>query len=251
MSDVYLGDPPPGEVRSLTDPPTRQSELLGVGIATTCIAAVAVCLRFYTRLRIVRESITIDDYFVLISLLLTVATIVLNNKHRTWDVVEDYIFSYLETNAGIICASVPALRPFFLRFLPALVTSSLSSSDRNTSGRQPQRSYGLSTVVEQNRQRRMMQQSSYELSSLDENLKQPSEDDEAKLWSPGRKEGAVKVNVKNKDKDSENSSLETLENLTPASVRVVNEITVSSGPSRPVQGEAFELMLAFESRTSG
>ncbi|RYP69772.1 hypothetical protein DL771_005881 [Monosporascus sp. 5C6A] len=413
MSDIYVGDPPPGQVRSLTDPPTRQSEMLAVGIATTCVAAVAVCLRFYTRLRIVRESITIDDYFVLISLVLTVTKVVLNNKQsehglgyhkwdilldtfniqyavvrniplgavrarlcivtdnpfqyaiagtcvyalsvgfakvsillfylrlspqrwfhivvytligavscystvylllnifpcrpiaaawdrniekktcldawkaywalsifnilmdvatlmlpipviaplnmpkkqkisvcllfatgifpdRTWDVAEDYILSYLETNVGIICASVPALRPLFLRFLPALVPSSLSS-DRNTSKRQRQRSYGLSSVVEQNRQRRMMQQSSYELSSVDENLKQPSEDDEAKLWSPGRKENAVKVNAKTKDKDTENCSLKMLENLTPASVRGVNEITVSSGPSHLVQGGGIQV----------
>ncbi|RYP30056.1 hypothetical protein DL767_006407 [Monosporascus sp. MG133] len=214
MSEVYLGDPPPGEVRSLTDPPTRRSEILAVGIATTCIAAVAVCLRFYTRLRIVRESIAIDDYFVLISLLLAVTTIVLNNK---------------------------PLRPFFLRFLPSLVTSSLSISNRNTSERQPQRSYGLNSVVEQNRQRRMMQQSSYELSSIDENLKQPSEDDETKLWSPSRKEGDVKANANHMNKDPENSSLETLEDLTPARVRGVNEITVSSGPSRPVEGGGIQV----------
>ncbi|RYP09609.1 hypothetical protein DL765_008383 [Monosporascus sp. GIB2] len=127
--------------------------------------------------------------------------------HRTWDVAEDYILSYLEINAGIICASVPALRPFFLRFLPTLVTSSLSSSDRNTSTRQRRRSFGLNTVVEQNRQRRMMQQNLYELSSIDENAKQPSEDDEAALWSPGRKEGAVKDNAKSKAKDPEHSIL--------------------------------------------
>ncbi|RYO84984.1 hypothetical protein DL766_009415 [Monosporascus sp. MC13-8B] len=235
MSDVYLGNPPPGEVRSLTEPPTRQPEILAVGIATTCIAAVVVCLRFYTRLTIVRESITIDDYFVLISLLLTVTTIVLNSKP------EDYVFSYLETNAGIICASVPALRPFFLRFLPALVTSSFSSSDRNTSTSQPRISCGLSSVVEQNRQRRMMQQSSYELFSIDENMMQPSEDDEIKLWSPGRKEGAVKDNTKSKDRDPENNSLETLEDLTPARVRGVNETTISSGPSHPVHGGGIQV----------
>ncbi|RYO80613.1 hypothetical protein DL764_009874 [Monosporascus ibericus] len=155
---------------------------------------------------------------------------------RTWDVTEDYILSYLETNTGIICASVPALRPFFLRFLPTLVVSNLNSSDRNTPKRQPQRSYGLTSVVEQNRQRRMMQQNSYELSSIDENPKQPSEDDEAKLWSPSCKEGAGKVSAKHKDNYPENNSLETLEDLTPTRAEGVNEITITSGPSRPAQG---------------
>ncbi|RYP63190.1 hypothetical protein DL769_007047 [Monosporascus sp. CRB-8-3] len=336
MSDIYLGDPPAGEDRSLTEPPTRHSEILAVGIATTCIAAVAVCLRFYTRLTIyaiagtcvyalsvgfaklsillfylrlspqrwfrilvytltaavscysiiylflnifprrpiaaawdlnIEASTCVDAWnayrgISILNILMDVATLVLPipvvaplnmpkkqkisgcllfATDRTWDVAEDYILSYLETNVGIICASVPVLRPFFLRFLPALVTSSLSSSDGDTSKRQPRRSYGLTSVVEQNRQRRMMQQSSYELSSIDENLKQLSEDDETKLWSPGRKEGAVKVNTKSKDKDPEISSLEMLEDLAPARVRGVNEITVSSGPSRPVQGRAIQV----------
>ncbi|RYP27147.1 hypothetical protein DL768_011299 [Monosporascus sp. mg162] len=117
--------------------------------------------------------------------------------------------------------------------------SNINCSDRNTSERQPQRSYGLSTVIEQNRQRRMMLQGSYELSSIDENPKQPSEDDETKLWSPGRKEDDAKVNAKHKNKDPENSSLETLEDLAPARVRSVNEITVSSGPSRPRTGRGY------------
>ena len=61
MSDVYLAEPPAGEVRSLTDPPSRFHNLLAVAVATTVIAAVAVCVRFYTRIHIVGGRISLDD----------------------------------------------------------------------------------------------------------------------------------------------------------------------------------------------
>lgn len=61
MSDVYLSEPPAGEIRSLINPPTRQNELLAAGISTTLIAALAVGVRFFTRVRIVGGRINIDD----------------------------------------------------------------------------------------------------------------------------------------------------------------------------------------------
>lgn len=61
MSDVFLAEPPAGEVRSLTDPPTRQAEIIAVAAATTAIAAIAVGVRFYTRVRIVGGRISLDD----------------------------------------------------------------------------------------------------------------------------------------------------------------------------------------------
>lgn len=151
----------------------------------------------------------------------------------------DYIFSYLEVNAGIICASVPALKPFFLQSLPSMVTSPKSSNERRNT---PQRSFGhtsfgLTTAAEQNRHRRMMQQSrSYELSSLDNgrHFEKGSEDEDAKLWSPGRSDGGVKVATRLND--TEISSLDTLEDSTvPIGV---NESIVSSsaGPGYLIQG---------------
>lgn len=61
MSNVYLAEPPAGQVRTLIDPPTRQASVLAVASATTVIAAVAVGIRFYTRIRIVGGRISIDD----------------------------------------------------------------------------------------------------------------------------------------------------------------------------------------------
>ncbi|KAK7968012.1 Satratoxin biosynthesis SC1 cluster protein 4 [Apiospora aurea] len=50
---------------------------------------------------------------------------------RPWDVAIDYQLAFLEMNIGIVCASVPALKPFFIRYLPSLVSSHLSSSSAN------------------------------------------------------------------------------------------------------------------------
>ena len=61
ISDVYLAEPPEGEVRSFTDPPSRFHDILAVAIATTTVAAVAVCVRFYTRIHIVGGRISLDD----------------------------------------------------------------------------------------------------------------------------------------------------------------------------------------------
>ncbi|EMR66548.1 putative integral membrane protein [Eutypa lata UCREL1] len=408
MSDVFLAEPPAGEVRSLTDPPTRQAEIIAVAAATTAIAAIAVGVRFYTRVRIVGGRISLDDSFVLVSLLFTILSIVVNyqqiqhgltyhkwdilydnynigypayaiagtctyalgvgfaklsillfylrlspqqwfcnfvygligtvscysliyvflnifpcrpvaaawdltieqskcidpwnayyalsilnilmdvatlvlpvpvvaalrmpirqkislillfatgilrtalipslitTRDRPWDVTEDYVFSYLEANAGIICASVPALKPFFLRFMPAFIASHMTERGRNASKSKAsyaqQRSFGLASVAEQNRQRRMMQHGAYELSSIDDNgrpFDKHTEDDEAKLWSPCRKECGTKVNTQTKG--SHNSSLDTLvlEDMTVP--RGINETTVSAEPSRSVQGAGIQV----------
>ena len=61
ISDVYLAEPPVGEVRSFTDPPSRFHDILAVAIATTTVATVAVCVRFYTRIHIVGGRISLDD----------------------------------------------------------------------------------------------------------------------------------------------------------------------------------------------
>ncbi|KAK7754951.1 hypothetical protein SLS62_003035 [Diatrype stigma] len=362
MPDVYLAEPPAGQVRTLIDPPTRQASILAVAAATTAIAAVAVGIRFYTRTRIVGGRISIDDTFVLISSLLTFISIALNyqptlplspqtwfrvmvygligtvscysviyvffnvfpcrpvaaawdlnidearcidawnayyalsilnilmdaatlvlpvpvviglnisarqkvslillfatgifvcaiairrtvlipsliaTKDRTWDVGQDYIFSYLEVNAGIVCASVPALKPFFLRFLPSMVTSPRTTRDRNTAQKSfGQKSFGLTTAAEQNRQRRMMQQrtQSYELSSVDNgrHFDKGPEDEEAKLWSPVPSDNGIKGTTKSKD--TESISINTLED---SNVPMgVNETIVSSPaePSHPLRG---------------
>ncbi|KAK7963354.1 hypothetical protein PG988_010328 [Apiospora saccharicola] len=84
------------------------------------------------------------------------------SQDRPWDVTIDYLLAFLEMNIGIVCASVPALKPFFIRYLPSLVSSHLSKNRRQQS---TSRDYHLNTVVETNRQRRRMQSRSYALGS--------------------------------------------------------------------------------------
>ncbi|KAK8033993.1 hypothetical protein PG993_008988 [Apiospora rasikravindrae] len=85
---------------------------------------------------------------------------------RPWDVTIDYQLAFLEMNIGIVCASVPALKPFFIRYLPSLVSSHLSKGRGPTTP--TPRMYHLNTVVETNRQRRRMQSRSYALGSRDD-----------------------------------------------------------------------------------
>lgn len=82
----------------------------------------------------------------------------------------------MECNLGIVCACVPALKPFFMRYLPAVFASQVSS-------RQPSQSIqAYSTMISKNRRRRDEVEAgqAYELSSREE-----TEDngEEAKLWS--------------------------------------------------------------------
>ncbi|KAK7936159.1 hypothetical protein PG985_001654 [Apiospora marii] len=95
------------------------------------------------------------------------------SQDRPWDVTIDYQLAFLEMNIGIVCASVPALKPFFIRYLPSLVSSHLSKCSRGTPGGHSSssspggtpRMYHLNTVVETNRQRRRMQSRSYAMGS--------------------------------------------------------------------------------------
>lgn len=70
-----------------------------------------------------------------------------------WDAVPDMILCFLEVNAGIICASVPALRPFFTRYFPALISShGKRSSGDDGNGRT------INTVEQRNAERQMLKQ---------------------------------------------------------------------------------------------
>lgn len=83
----------------------------------------------------------------------------------------------IECNLGIVCACVPALKPFFARYLPAVFSSQASTGDSS----QVEEAY--STTVSNNRRVEVDSGRVYELSSCDE-----AEDDseEAKLWSRSR-----------------------------------------------------------------
>ncbi|KAL4810222.1 hypothetical protein BDV18DRAFT_156592 [Aspergillus unguis] len=49
---------------------------------------------------------------------------VLGSADYTWDITEQFYWSYIEVNAGILCASVPALKPFAKHHLATVFGSS-------------------------------------------------------------------------------------------------------------------------------
>ncbi|KAI3529549.1 integral membrane protein [Colletotrichum filicis] len=83
----------------------------------------------------------------------------LKSAGYSWDVAEQFNLSFLEANAGIVCASVPGLQPFFVRYLPSFISSHITGS-ADKSGK---KSLPYSTVIENNRKRHNMQSESYEL----------------------------------------------------------------------------------------
>ncbi|KAF4776916.1 integral membrane protein [Colletotrichum scovillei] len=82
----------------------------------------------------------------------------LKSADYSWDVAEQFNWSFLEANAGIVCASVPGLKPFFVRYLPSFISLRITGS-ADKSG---MKSLPYSTIIENNRKRRNMQSESYE-----------------------------------------------------------------------------------------
>ncbi|KAK6220482.1 hypothetical protein QIS74_05984 [Colletotrichum tabaci] len=95
-----------------------------------------------------------------------------------------FIWCFVGVNAGIVCASVPVIKPFFMHYLPSIIVSRLSSNRGDGS----QQSCTLDPVVTQNLERRRMQDESYVLSSRDDRSKSDAksgveDSEEDKLWN--------------------------------------------------------------------
>lgn len=111
----------------------------------------------------------------------------------TFDIDKQLNWAAVEVNAGIICASVPALKPFFVRYLPMVVTTHITGSrskNANINHRNYQLSMPYSTTIENNKKRRNVQSEAYKLHSHDEISLSSSEmpktgsnEDIARLWS--------------------------------------------------------------------
>ncbi|PHH86180.1 hypothetical protein CDD83_10603 [Cordyceps sp. RAO-2017] len=110
-----------------------------------------------------------------------------------WDLPEQFVWSFVEVNAGVVCASLAALKPLFMRYIPFLIVSRLRSSqerstapDSSAPGTDKNASSSTHTTV---------YGEALELPSR-EDLPAPTvvghrdrdaSDDEAQLWSHGRK----------------------------------------------------------------
>ncbi|KAJ8110395.1 hypothetical protein OPT61_g6750 [Boeremia exigua] len=74
----YMADPPLGHTRHTTNAPNLHQGLKFVGTFTTLFAFISVALRLYTRLRITKNGIQLDDYMILGGLLCSVILLCLN-----------------------------------------------------------------------------------------------------------------------------------------------------------------------------
>ncbi|KAK7427173.1 hypothetical protein QQZ08_006286 [Neonectria magnoliae] len=110
-----------------------------------------------------------------ISLALLFATGGFSNDY-TWDVSPQIIWTYIEVNAGVICASVPALKPFCMRYIPFIISSRLRQSQEKSSSKRQSHS------ADKKRRSRNIYSQSFEMPSRDEISESTLQDDEARLW---------------------------------------------------------------------
>ncbi|KAI1776307.1 hypothetical protein F4818DRAFT_413666 [Hypoxylon cercidicola] len=98
MSDeiVYYAEVPPGQVRTPVNPPTKRGDLMAAGISTTIIAGIALSLRLYTRLRVLKKTLEADDWLVIAAFIISVAMLAFVQKdidhgltYHVWDIPQD------------------------------------------------------------------------------------------------------------------------------------------------------------------
>jgi hypothetical protein len=107
----------------------------------------------------------------------------------TWDLVTQYHWCYAEVNAAIVCASAPALKPFFAKYVPGLLSSRFGTSKRDDYSKQGQTGRSVLETISQKKSRKLAVKDAYELQSRDvsEEIKAGSgasstPEDEARLW---------------------------------------------------------------------
>ncbi|KAL2288749.1 hypothetical protein FJTKL_03417 [Diaporthe vaccinii] len=114
---------------------------------------------------------------------------VMQSADYTWDIIPTYYWCYIEVSAGIVCSSVPALRPMASRYLRPIFTSSRG----RTPGAQAEEDTPRvphSSALAINKKRRAARAEVYELKGRDvssglRNTKQEEtvpHDDEERLW---------------------------------------------------------------------
>jgi hypothetical protein len=116
---------------------------------------------------------------------------VMNSPDYTWDIIPTYYWCYIEVSAGIVCSSVPALRPLASRYLRPLFTSSRGRTP-GAQGDDDTPRMPHSSVLSMNRKRRAARAEVYEITGRDgstsgsRDIKQEdtiSHEDEQRLWT--------------------------------------------------------------------
>ncbi|KJZ71554.1 hypothetical protein HIM_09023 [Hirsutella minnesotensis 3608] len=102
----------------------------------TTTACLAVCLRLLTRAVLVR-NFGLDDYLITAAMFGTIGFLVAVIQLKGVNIA---IWSGLEINVAIICASVPALKPLFVKFFPQMISFLGDSAKRSRTRRSAQNS---------------------------------------------------------------------------------------------------------------
>nr|XP_036578664.1 uncharacterized protein CTRU02_11254 [Colletotrichum truncatum]KAF6785996.1 integral membrane protein [Colletotrichum truncatum] len=142
----------------------------------------------------------------------------LESSDYTWEVPPQIIWGFVEINAGLVCAAVPALKPFFMRYLPFILSSKLRSSQERSG-------YGPYSNPIEKSNKKMGGAQTYELSSRDDmpegssGSRRDPNDDEAKLWlshgTHGRRMSTQQAesDLENDKIRKDNDSLDSLESI--------------------------------------
>ncbi|KAF6828178.1 integral membrane protein [Colletotrichum plurivorum] len=154
----------------------------------------------------------------------------LESSDYTWEVPPQMIWGFIEINAGLICAAVPALKPFFMRYLPFILASTLRSSQERSK-------YGAySNPIDKSSKRQRGGVQTFELPSRDDlpggcSSRSGRDDDEAKLWSHGKGMQGKRMSTQKTESDlgsdkKDNDSIDSVEAQYPG--RVGPAIVVTS-----------------------
>ncbi|KAH7129585.1 hypothetical protein B0J13DRAFT_645576 [Dactylonectria estremocensis] len=105
-----------------------------------------------------------------------------SGANYTWGLAYELSWMYAELSGCVICAFASSLKPFFVRFIPALFRSRLGGDSDNSPG---DITKGSSFCVRSRRQLSRKQTNAIELESGDdsESGRKVCDDDEARLWS--------------------------------------------------------------------
>ncbi|KAF2021460.1 hypothetical protein BU24DRAFT_487875 [Aaosphaeria arxii CBS 175.79] len=106
----------------------------------------------------------------------------------TWAAVEQFHWCFAEVNASIVCASVSALKPFFWKYIPGLISSryrSYAEGKYYQGGSAPFEHNSEGRKIPRHRGREVYElESRDDASELSDRMKLPIQgvDDEARLW---------------------------------------------------------------------
>jgi hypothetical protein len=135
---------------------------------------------------------------------LTITLPMLKTLDYTWKLPPQLILSFIEVNLSIVVVSIPALKPFFKRYIPFLIqapTRSQGKSSKTSSSNNREKGSGNQNVSE-----------SYELSQRKSSGVQ---DEETRLWYRDPEQGvAVDSDGFRQDTDSLDSMADRCPSLT-------------------------------------